>query len=115
MSEPLIKIRIKVAERELPMSVTPDEEARWRTAGRVLNERIRQFRDEYGLPDQDVLPMISLVAVADQLLAEQERDAVGGDFRQRLQHLHDLLQSVPTGPAAGRAAAASSFTTGTTG
>lgn len=108
MSESLIKIRIKVGERDLPMSVTADQEARLRAAGRVLNERIKQFRDTYGLPDQDVLPMIALTAVADQLLAEQERDDTSGGFHQRLEHLHELLRTVPTGPAAAGGGGASS-------
>ncbi|MBC7447475.1 MAG: cell division protein ZapA [Hymenobacteraceae bacterium] len=100
MSEPLNKIRIKIAERDYPMTVTAEQEARLRAAGRVLNERIKQFRDAYGLPDQDVLPMIALEAVADQLLAEQQRDSSSGGFHQRLEHLHELLLTVPTGPAA---------------
>jgi cell division protein ZapA len=103
MSEPLIKIRIKIAERDYPMTVTAEQEARLRQAGRVLNERIKLFRTTYGLPDQDVLPMIALEAVADQLLAEQERDAGSAGFHQRLQHLHDLLLTVPTGPGSGGA------------
>ena len=103
MSEPLNKIRIKIAERDYPMTVTAEQEARLRQAGRVLNERIKQFRDAYGLPDQDVLSMIALDAVADLLLAEQQRDAATGGFHQRLEHLHDLLLTVPTGPATTKA------------
>ena len=97
MNEPLNRIRIKVGEYELPMTVTAEQEARLRQAGRILNERIKQFRDEYGLPDQNVLPMVALTAVADQLLAEQERDGGLVGFHDRLQHLHELLLSVPTG------------------
>ena len=101
MSEPLNKIRIKIAESDYPMTVTAEQEARLRAAGRVLNERIKQFRDAYGLTSQDVLPMIALEAVADQLLAEQQRDAATGGFHQRLEHLHELLLTVPTGPGGG--------------
>lgn len=98
MNEPLNRIRIKVGEHELPMTVSPEQEVRLRAAGRILNERIKQFREEYGLPDQNVLPMVALTAVADQLLAEQQRDVGNGGFQQRLEHLHDLLLSAPTGP-----------------
>lgn len=101
MSEPLNKIRIKIAERDYPMTVTAEQEARLRAAGRVLNERIKQFRDAYGLPDQDILSMIALDAVADQLLAEQRVEAASGGFHQRLEHLHELLLAAPTGPGSG--------------
>ena len=101
MSEPLNRIRIKIGEHELPMTVSPEQEVRLRAAGRILNERIKQFREEYGLPDQNVLPMVALTAVADQLLAEQQRDAGSGGFQQRLEHLHDLLLAAPTGPGSG--------------
>ena len=45
--------------------------------------------------------MIALDAVADQLLAEQQRDAASGGFHQRLEHLHALLLAVPTGSGSG--------------
>ena len=101
MSEPQIRIRIKIAERDYPMTVTSEQEARLRVAGRMLNERIKQFRDTYGLPEHDILAMIALDAVADQLLAEQQRDASSGDFHQNLEHLHELLLTAPTGPVGG--------------
>ena len=108
MNEPLNRIRIKVGEHELPMTVSPEQEVRLRAAGRILNERIKQFREEYGLPDQNVLPMVALTAVADQLLAEQQRDAGSGGVQQRLEHLHDLLLAAPTGPGSGAGGGAGS-------
>lgn len=93
-----LAIRIRIADREYPMRVTAEEEARLRVAGRVLNERIKVFRDEYGLTDQDLLAMIALESVADRLLAEQRLGSAGSDVHRRLEHLHELLLAAPVGP-----------------
>lgn len=96
MSEQAIKIRI--AERDYPMRVSAEEEERLRAAGRVLNERIKLFREQFGLQDQDLLAMIALESVADRLLAEQRLGAAGSDVHQRLEHLYEVLLTASTGP-----------------
>lgn len=102
-----LAIRIRIADREYPMRVTAEEEARLRVAGRLLNDRIKVFRDEYGLTDQDLLAMIALEAVADRLLAEQRLGSAGSDFHRRLDHLHELLLAAPLGPGGPDGAASS--------
>ncbi len=102
MADSLIKINIKVADRDFPMQVNAGEEARFRTAGRLLNERIKQFRDEYGLSDQQyLLSMIALESVVERLLAEERVGAADSGMHQRLEHLHDLLLTASTGPTSG--------------
>lgn len=93
-----LAIRIRIADRDYPMRVSADQEARLRAAGRHLNERIKLFREQFGLQDQDLLAMIALESVADRILAEQQHGMTDAGLRQRLDHLHELLLSAPTGP-----------------
>ena len=96
MSE--LSIKIKIADREYPMRVSEDEEERLRLAGKYLNERIRMFRDQFGIHDkQDLLAMIALETAADKIKTEDAaiQDQMG--LEQQLSSLNDLLSSLKLG------------------
>ena len=88
-------IKIRVADRDYPMRVTPTEEERLRMAGRLLNDRIREFREQYGIQDkQDLLAMIALSTMADRLKVSKEKDGTDAALTERLSRLDQLLSSL---------------------
>ena len=93
MSELAIKIRI--AERDYPMRVDVTDEERLRLAGRQLGERLREFREQYGIQDkQDLLAMVALATMADQLKVSKEKDGTDAALTERLARLDGLLSGV---------------------
>lgn len=93
MSELAIKIRI--AERDYPMRVDVDDEERLRLAGRQLGDRLREFREQYGIQDkQDLLAMVALATMADQLKVSKEKDGTDAALTERLARLDGLLSGV---------------------
>ncbi|TPG72416.1 cell division protein ZapA [Hymenobacter nivis] len=93
MSELAIKIRI--AERDYPMRVDVADEERLRLAGRQLSERLREFREQYGIQDkQDLLAMVALATMADQLKVSKEKDGTDAALTERLARLDGLLSGV---------------------
>ncbi|AIZ63212.1 cell division protein ZapA [Hymenobacter sp. DG25B] len=90
-----LSIKIRVADRDYPMRVTPTEEERLRMAGRLLNDRIREFREQYGIQDkQDLLAMIALSTMADRLKVSKEKDGTDAALTERLSRLDQLLSSL---------------------
>ena len=76
-----LSIKIKIADREYPMKVEPDEEERIRKAGKIVNEKIKLFKSQFGIDDkQDLLAMVAFDALVERLKTE------GGDVDE------DLLQ-----------------------
>ncbi|UYZ61546.1 cell division protein ZapA [Hymenobacter weizhouensis] len=93
MSE--LSIKIRVADRDYPMRVSPQDEERLRLAGRLLNERIKEFREQYGIQDkQDLLAMIALSTMADRLKVSKEKDGTDAALTERLTRLDELLSGV---------------------
>ncbi len=93
MSELAIKIRI--ADRDYPMRVEVADEERLRLAGRQLGERLREFREQYGIQDkQDLLAMVALATMADQLKVSKEKDGTDAALTERLARLDGLLSGV---------------------
>jgi len=93
MNEQAIKIRI--ADRDYPMRVTEEEEERLRKAGRVLNERLKAFREQFGIEDkQDLLAMVALEVAADSLQTAKSKEATSSDFADKLTRLEHVLSTL---------------------
>jgi cell division protein ZapA len=93
MSE--LSIKIRIADRDYPMRVTEEEEERLRIAGRMLNERLKVFREEFGIQDkQDLLAMVALEIAADSLKTAKSKEADLSQFAGKLTHLDELLSAL---------------------
>ncbi|WP_299756582.1 cell division protein ZapA [uncultured Pontibacter sp.] len=93
MSE--LSIKIRIAEREYPMRVKEEEEERIRAVGKILNERLRFFKDQFGIQDkQDLLAMVAFETMAEKMKQEDEQSSQVSQIDQQLDLLDDLLSSV---------------------
>ncbi len=93
MSE--LSIKIRIADRDYPMRVTEEEEERLRIAGRMLNERLKLFRDQFGIDDkQDLLAMVALEVAADSLHTVRSDETEKSILSDRLARLDQLLTSL---------------------
>jgi cell division protein ZapA len=90
-----LSIKIKIAEREYPMRVNEEEEERLRIAGKMLNERLRLFREEFRIDDkQDLLAMIAFDLLADKLKEEESHQQSRQILGEKLDSLDTLLSSL---------------------
>jgi len=93
-----LAIKIRIAEREYPMRVAAPDEERLRMAGKLLNEKLKEFRDQYGIQDkQDLLAMIALTTMVDRLKVGKEKDGTDAALTERLARLDGLLSSLVLG------------------
>ncbi len=93
MSE--LSIKIRIADRDYPMRVEVADEERLRLAGRQLSEKLREFREQYGIQDkQDLLAMVALATMADQLRVSKEKDGTDAALTERIARLDGLLSGV---------------------
>lgn len=90
-----LSIKIRIADRDYPMRVTEEEEERLRIAGRLLNERLKLFRDQFGIDDkQDLLAMVALEVAADSLHTVKSKQTDKSAFTNKLAHLDQLLTTL---------------------
>ena len=89
-----LPIKIRIADRDYPMRVNVQDEERLRAAGRQLGEKLREFREQYGIQDkQDLLAMVALTTMADQLKVSKEKDGTDAVLTERLARLDAVLAS----------------------
>ena len=92
MSE--LSIKIRIAEREYPMRVKEEEEERLRIVGKLLNERLKFFKDQFGIQDkQDLLAMVAFENKVEKQKLEDEKKQHLSKVGQLLIVLDDLLSS----------------------
>lgn len=83
-----LSIKIKICDREYPMRVSSDNEEMVRQAGKVLHEKIKQYRDRFGIDDkQDLLAMVAFDCLVERLKCE---DGQTGDVDFLLRKLNQL-------------------------
>lgn len=87
-----LSIKIKIGDREYPMKVKPEEEERVRMAGKLLNDRLKTFREHFRIDDkQDLLSMIAFDAQASLLKSEHGKTDALKMLDRKVAELDELL------------------------
>ena len=87
-----LSIRIKVGDMEYSMKIKPEEEEGLRRAGRVINDKIKAYRDQFGMIDSNyMLGMIALDAMANKIKAEENTTTVDTNIEADINALYQKL------------------------
>lgn len=71
-----LSIRLKIGDREYPMKVKVEDEAKIRHAGKLINDKIKRYREEFGLDDrQDLLAMVAF----DCMIESMDQNQINSD------------------------------------
>lgn len=90
-----LAIKIRIADREYPMRVEPADEERVRRAGKILNDKIKQYKERFGIDDkQDLLSMVAFEALAEKLEQEEEQEKNDSQLFQKLHQMNGTLSKV---------------------
>lgn len=90
-----LSIRLKIGDREYPMKVKTEDEAKIRHAGKLINEKIKRYREEFGLDDkQDLLAMVAF----DCMIESLEQDKINTEdselVRSKVMQINERLISL---------------------
>lgn len=87
-----LSIKIKIADREYPMKVKKTEEERVRNAGRIINEKIKHYREQFGIDDkQDLLSMVAFDCLVEKMTNEETHHAIDQTVFEKVKHLNTLV------------------------
>ena len=86
-----IKIKLTIADRVYPLTISPDQEESLRSSASRIQEMIKKLERDYAVRDkQDVLAMCSLQYAA-QLNQNIKGDANQSDLPIKVQELTELI------------------------
>ena len=86
-----IKIKLTVADRLYPLTISPDQEASLRSSAKKIDDMTKQLEQNYAVRDkQDVLAMCALQYAA-QLENQLEKNSNGDDPSIKTNELIELI------------------------
>jgi cell division protein ZapA len=91
-----LSIRIKIADREYPMKVKSQDEEKVRSASRLINERLKTYKDQFGIDDkQDLLAMVAFDSLVEKMTTDEGHQALDHAVMEKVNHLnHIVSQSI---------------------
>lgn len=90
-----LSIRLKIGDREYPMKVKTEDEAKIRLAGKMINDKLKRYREEFGLDDkQDLLAMVAFDCMV-QSMEQNEINAEDSNMvKSKVVQISDQLASL---------------------
>ncbi|MFC3878584.1 cell division protein ZapA [Algoriphagus namhaensis] len=87
-----LAIRLKIGAREYPMRVKMEDEAKIRRAGKLINEKLRKYKEEFGLDDiQDLLAMVAFDCMVESLESNELNAEDSEKIQTSLAQINSLL------------------------
>lgn len=74
------------------MKVAAEDEERIRQAGRVINERLKSYKERFGIDDkQDLLSMVAFDCMVDKLQAEEKYSNTDETVIEKISYINTLI------------------------
>ena len=90
-----LSVRIKIADREYPMKVSLDDEAKVRQAGKLINEKLKGYRDQFGIDDkQDLLAMVAFDCLMDKMQSTSSDHHIDESVMNKVNYLNHILSDI---------------------
>ncbi|MGC4023413.1 MAG: cell division protein ZapA [Cyclobacteriaceae bacterium] len=90
-----LSVKIKIADREYPMKVKRSDEERVRVAGKLINEKIKTYRDKFGIDDkQDLLAMVAFDCLVEKMTDEENLQVIDQTVVEKVEQLNRLVSQV---------------------
>ena len=87
-----LSIKIKIGNRDYPMRVKAEDEERIRKAGKLLNEKIKHYQNQFGIDDpQDLISMVAFDCVVEKLKKEDSSELTDDFALRELTKLNQLI------------------------
>jgi cell division protein ZapA (FtsZ GTPase activity inhibitor) len=87
-----ISIKINIADRVYPLKVNMEEEEIIRRAAKLINDRIKEFQENYAVRDkQDLLSMCVLHYATASLKSEKKVSVEDADVNDKVYQLDYML------------------------
>jgi cell division protein ZapA len=87
-----LSIRIKIADRDYPMKVKAHDEEKVRSASRLINEKLKSYRDQFGIDDkQDLLAMVAFDSLVEKMSTEENHQEIDLTVFEKVNQLNQLV------------------------
>ncbi len=74
------------------MKVKPEDEERIRRAGKILNEKMKSYKDRFGIEDnQDLIAMVAFDCQVEKMKADENQQSTDNSSLYQIKALNQLI------------------------
>ncbi|MEQ8473434.1 MAG: cell division protein ZapA [Marinoscillum sp.] len=89
-----LSIKLKIGNREYPMKVKAEDEEGIRRAGKMVNEKMKSYRDQFGIDDnQDLLAMVAFDCLVDKMKKEETIESKDEIALDQIKNISQLISN----------------------
>jgi len=90
-----LSIKVNIADRFYPLSVTAEQEEQVRKAAKLINDKLKQYEKQFSVKDkQDILSMCALELATDLIKLQEKPLIEDNGLSQELKDIQNLLKKV---------------------
>ena len=90
-----LSIKLKIGNREYPMRIKSQDEESIRKAGKILNDKIRDYRNQFIIDDpQDLLAMVAFDCMIERMKNEEKSTGLYENSKSRITNLVSRIYEV---------------------
>jgi cell division protein ZapA len=87
-----LSIKIRIADRDYPMKVKREDEEKVRMASRLINEKLKSYKDQFGIDDkQDLMAMVAFDSLVEKMTTEESHQEIDHTVLEKVSHLSQLV------------------------
>lgn len=87
-----LSIKLRIGNREYPMKVKAEDEEHIRKAGKLLNEKIKNYRNQFGIDDnQDLLAMVAFDCLVEKMKKEETIESTDEVSLDRIKNISQMI------------------------
>jgi cell division protein ZapA len=88
----ILSIKIRIGDRDYPMKVEESEEETLRAAGRLLNEKLKTFKEQYNIEDrQDLMAMVAFDSLVQKIKGQLDKSTVDNQVVDKISYLSSII------------------------
>ncbi len=90
-----LSVRIKIADREYPMKVSLEDEAKVRQAGKLINDKLKHYREQFGIDEkQDLLAMVAFDCLMEKMQSATADNNIDESVVNKVNYLNHILSDI---------------------
>lgn len=87
-----LSIKIRIGDKDYPMKVEESEEETLRLAGRMLNEKLKTFKEQYNIEDrQDLMAMVAFDSIVNKIKNQAEKSTTNNEVVDKITYLSSII------------------------
>jgi cell division protein ZapA (FtsZ GTPase activity inhibitor) len=90
-----LSIKVNIADRYYPLTVTPQQEELVREAAKLINDKLKTLQQQFDVKDKQDMLSMTVLEITTQLLELQKTAYVSSNhLNEHLQEMRTLLKDV---------------------